>query len=641
MMLARRGMTCVLCGMVVLAAASGWAATINVSAGQSIQAAIDTASGGDEVVVAAGTYTENLDFGGKAITVRSSDPTNLTVVAATIINGNASGSVVTFQTGETATSVLAGFTITNGTGATTLAGLCGGGIYCASTSPTIINNVITANSANFGGGVECENGSPTISNNIVSGNTVTAGASGASGAGIDCYSDGAVTTPVITSNTIVGNSGTPGAGIYCDNSSPTIKNSIITGNTDGAGIHLASGASPTISYCDVYGNPYADYENLDDQTGTNGNISLDPLFVAVGDYRLQSLGGHWNGTAWVNDAATSPCIDMGDPTSPYANEPTPNGARLNMGFDGNTAYASKTGNTAPTRPTWVTISPSVAGKEDLTATAVGSTDAESNPITYEYQWVKLDPAGGYLTKWVDNPGRVLPASEVEFGDTWQVRARAFDGIAYSAWKPHKTVRIVKMVTFISPAADATDVPLGSSIYITFKWGVDQLSVNRRLRVYQGAALVHGSAQWIKRNEKVRFVPTKPLQPGTDYQVRLASGVECLSGRVLDWSEEYSFQTAGAAGASVVSVAAAPTAVGAQVTVNLSSAATVRTVICNIAGRIVAELPQQDLPAGLTSLLWNGKGNSGTRVPAGTYLVRVQARGADGTQTAALGSLQLR
>lgn len=45
-----------------------------------IQAAIDAAVGGDEVVIAPGTYLEAISFNGKAITVRSTDPSDPAVV---------------------------------------------------------------------------------------------------------------------------------------------------------------------------------------------------------------------------------------------------------------------------------------------------------------------------------------------------------------------------------------------------------------------------------------------------------------------------------------------------------------------------------------------------------------------------------
>ena len=45
-----------------------------------IQAAIDAAVDGDTVIVRPGTYVENIDFKGKAITVESSDGPDVTII---------------------------------------------------------------------------------------------------------------------------------------------------------------------------------------------------------------------------------------------------------------------------------------------------------------------------------------------------------------------------------------------------------------------------------------------------------------------------------------------------------------------------------------------------------------------------------
>ena len=102
-----------------------------------IQSAINDASDGDVVVVASGVYTGfdnvNLDFNGKAITVRSQinlDNPNPAIIAATIIDcgGNvdlpltnpnepghgAANRAFWFHSGEGNNSKVMGFTIRNG-----------------------------------------------------------------------------------------------------------------------------------------------------------------------------------------------------------------------------------------------------------------------------------------------------------------------------------------------------------------------------------------------------------------------------------------------------------------------------------------------------------------------------------------------
>src|SRR5215468_6415481 len=80
---------------------------IHVPADQpTIQAGINAANSGDTVLVAPGTYIENINFMGKAITVKSSNGAKMT-----IIDGGGVAPVMTFSSSESASSVLSGFTL--------------------------------------------------------------------------------------------------------------------------------------------------------------------------------------------------------------------------------------------------------------------------------------------------------------------------------------------------------------------------------------------------------------------------------------------------------------------------------------------------------------------------------------------------
>jgi hypothetical protein len=91
----------------------------------------------------------------------------------------------------------------------------------------------------------------------------------------------------------------------------------------------------------IYNNVNGNYENASSTT----DLNVDPLFADVSnhDYHLKSKAGRWNGSSWVNDTVSSPCIDAGFPSSDYSNEPEDNGNRVNIGTFGNTKYASKSG----------------------------------------------------------------------------------------------------------------------------------------------------------------------------------------------------------------------------------------------------------------------------------------------------------
>jgi len=265
-----------------------------------IQDGITAAANGDTVHVAPGTYVENIDFLGKAITVVGTGGS-----AVTTIDGNGAGSVVTFQNGEAADSVLDGFTITNGNAS---------GVVCSSSSPTITDSRITGNGAwSWGGGLFCANSSVTISRTSVDGNDAGLGG------GIACFGS----APTIADAIIQGNSAwgiwwgpytfepPMGGGIFCLASSATIAGSDILGNwaSYGTGVYSELGSFSFITDSIVWGNAleddgsgliYASYSDIaGGWPGPPGNIDADPQFQN-GGYLLSS---------------SSPCIDAGTPTA--------------------------------------------------------------------------------------------------------------------------------------------------------------------------------------------------------------------------------------------------------------------------------------------------------------------------------------
>lgn len=92
----------------------------------------------------------------------------------------------------------------------------------------------------------------------------------------------------------------------------------------------------------------------------------------------------------------------------------------------------------------------------------------------------------------------------------------------------------------------------------------------------------------------------------------------------------------AAGGLAVTAAAQPVGQGLGLTYTLSRPAAVEISIMNLSGRVVRTLSSgQPGTAGLNTANWDLRSNSGTLVPAGRYLIRIQAAADDGQQSSCL------
>ncbi len=275
------------------------------TAKKTVRAGLKAAVLGDQVWVAAGTYAESITltsgvglYGGFAGSETNLGQRNwMTNVTTVSSMGGSNMSATTRVDGFTipgSASISGSLTIANNTiaagitcsgGSPTITGNAisgnsGSGISCVSSSPAITNSTIMAN---LSVGVYCYNSSPSIANCVIASNR---------GNGICCDTS---SCPQIINTTIVDNAD---SGIYCfASSAPTIVNTIVAFNA--AGIQGDGSASPILRYNCVYGNEDYDYSGVGDPTGTDGNISDDPLFVGV------SYGN-------VHIQPDSPCVDAGD-----------------------------------------------------------------------------------------------------------------------------------------------------------------------------------------------------------------------------------------------------------------------------------------------------------------------------------------
>ncbi len=192
----------------------------------------------------------------------------------------------------------------------------GGGIYVDDGSVVDLSRAwVSGNEATDGGGFLVDGGGLILANVGSTWNEATS-----NGGGVMVIGGGLSETNV----THGGDDAPAGGAILVDNSgTANVENTIIYGAGTGEGVRVSSG-SFSGQYNDVYGNAGGEYSGVTDPTGSDGNISDDPLFTAFSD----------DGDPTNDDfslSSGSPAIDAGNPDSSYDDA---DGTRNDMGCFG-------------------------------------------------------------------------------------------------------------------------------------------------------------------------------------------------------------------------------------------------------------------------------------------------------------------
>ncbi len=398
-----------------LLAAPAFAADFLLNPGQSIQAAINAAAvSGDRILLQPGTYTEAIDFKGKAIELIGLAGAQATVIDATGLFEP----VVSMHAGEGPGSKLRGVTLTGGFNQSF--GVPGGGLsgfgfgFTPVASPTIEDCIVRDNTAMGGGGIAANAtirrtsiygnvsalldgggvyGAVTMEDCIVADNLAT----DAYGGGVAVHGGlGILSGCVIVENESFQSA--RGGGVYVASTATGVMLScLVTANhVDGLGasgwgggvfVELASSGF-LVDRCTVVKNTTTFFGVTNDVGGIMGPVVLRNSIVRGNDQAQVSgltsvdysnVEGGAPGTGnidlpaqFVDDSparrdfhleAASPCIDAGDPLAL-----DPDGTRLDMGAYAFQTFYARVGAIAAEwmDPSWPEIVESFGGKSVYT-----------------------------------------------------------------------------------------------------------------------------------------------------------------------------------------------------------------------------------------------------------------------------------
>jgi predicted outer membrane repeat protein len=273
----------------------------------SVQDAVDLARDGDEIVLSPGPHTgrgnHSISLAGKAITIRSTDPSDPAVVAATVIDceGSAASPRRAFfiRGNEGPDSVIAGLTIVNGYMT------CGGAIRCDSgCRPTIRDCVFRGNATISNGGAiyNCGGAAPQIVRCQFFENSTTWGGA------ISSEGDSNAT---ITACVFLGNTATErGGAVHSFQSSPTISGCAFTDNRAddrGGAVWFRDQSDGVVENCSFTDNSAVDAGG---GVANGGHSGVSIRGCAFTGNAAGSGGGTWNNS--YSEVLIQDCVFEGN-----------------------------------------------------------------------------------------------------------------------------------------------------------------------------------------------------------------------------------------------------------------------------------------------------------------------------------------
>ena len=303
------------------------AATTRVPADKpTIQAAIDSAATGDTILVAPGTYHENLVIDTKEITLASEQG-----ASKTILDGDNNSTVLTIRNTPSLATTINGFTFQGGNNADQI---IAGGIYLSKGGATITHSVF---GANYGGQIFIEKGSAVVSSNSLTTSPFPSCGinNGNGGFAIKIWnlstvidSKGNVVPNDILDNLIEGTSSCPGIAITVTTTSAgnadipgpvNIANNIIRNNEYAIGVYSTQAlVQQNVIYGNFAGaltlihpvstspttNP-TDFTDPPDYFVVNNTIANNAWKVSGGSIKSVSLSGNYAKIAFINNLVLS------------------------------------------------------------------------------------------------------------------------------------------------------------------------------------------------------------------------------------------------------------------------------------------------------------------------------------------------